>query len=221
MNYLIGYTKFIIGSVIYMNLNKEFKNIEEHLLNDDKPSKYLNIMKENGEFNNEPFNWIASLEGMEQSPKHHPEGNVWIHTMMVVDKGIEYRDKVNDRRAFMWALLLHDLGKRSTTKLRKGRWTSYDHDKVGQMDSKEFLNHFNLDEKFINKVTTLVRYHMHLLFITNNMPYGDIKGMERDADLHDLSYVFLSDRLGRGGLSEDDARKVELEVENFRKKYKL
>ncbi|MEO2508312.1 HD domain-containing protein [Clostridium paraputrificum] len=202
-----------------MKLQEKFNEIEKHLLEDEKPSIYLNELKTSGELSVEPFNWLISLEKIEQSPKHHPEGDVWAHTMMVVDKGSSYRDYVEDKKVFMWALLLHDLGKRSTTKLRNGRWTSYDHDKVGRKDSYDFLSCFNLDEEFKTKVSILVRYHMHLLFIMNKLPYGDIKGMKKEANLHDLSYVFLSDRLGRGGMDKEEIEKVEKEVELFRNKF--
>lgn len=202
-----------------MKLQEKFNEIEKHLLEDDKPSVYLNELKSSGELAVEPFNWLISLEKIEQSPKHHPEGDVWVHTMMVVDKGSSYRDYVEDKKVFMWALLLHDLGKRSTTKLRNGRWTSYDHDKVGRKDSYDFLSCFNLDEEFKTKVSILVRYHMHLLFIMNKLPYVDIKGMKKEANLHDLSYVFLSDRLGRGGMDKEEIEKVEKEVESFRNKF--
>ena len=202
-----------------MKLQDKFNEIEKHLLEDDKPSSYLNELKTSGELSVEPFNWLISLEKIEQSPKHHPEGDVWAHTMMVVDKGISYRDYVEDKKVFMWTLLLHDLGKRSTTKLRNGRWTSYDHDKVGRKDAYDFLSYFNLSEEFKRKVSILVRYHMHLLFIMNKLPYGDIKGMKTEANLHDLSYVFLSDRLGRGEMNKEAIGKVENEVELFRKKF--
>ena len=202
-----------------MKLQDKFNEIEKHLLEDDKPSSYLNELKTSGELSVEPFNWLISLEKIEQSPKHHPEGDVWVHTMMVVDKGSSYRDYVEDKSVFMWALLLHDLGKRSTTKLRNGRWTSYDHDKVGRKDSYDFLSCFKLSEEFKGKVSILVRYHMHLLFIMNKLPYGDIKGMKTEANLHDLSYVFLSDRLGRGGMDKEEIEKVENEVDLFRKKF--
>lgn len=202
-----------------MKLQEKFNEIEKHLLEDDKPSVYLNELKSSGELSVEPFNWLISLEKIEQSPKHHPEGDVWVHTMMVVDKGVTYREHVEDKKVFMWSLLLHDLGKRSTTKLRNGRWTSYDHDKVGRKDAYDFLSCFNLDEEFKTKVSILVRYHMHLLFIMNKLPYGDIKGMKKEANLHDLSYVFLSDRLGRGGMDKEEIEKVEKEVELFRNKF--
>ena len=53
----------------------------------------------------------------------------------------------------------------------------------------------------------------------NKLSYGDIKGMKTEANLHDLSYVFLSDRLGRGGMNKEEIEKVENEVDLFRKKF--
>lgn len=199
-----------------MKNNKLFYEIEEHILKDEKPSIYLNKIKDEGLLDREPFCNLKKLEEMQQSEKHHPEGNVWIHTMMVVDEGAKYRDKVNDKKAFMWSLLLHDIGKVKTTKLRKGRWTSYDHDKVGEEEGKKFLNYFVDDESFKVKVSKLIRYHMHLLYIMNKLPFADMEGLRKYVDINDISYVFLSDRFGRGGLTEEDKIEIRNEVEKFK-----
>lgn len=199
-----------------MDSMKLFKEIENHLLMDEKPSLYLNEIKNKGLLDEEPFSNLKKLEDMQQSAKHHPEGNVWIHTMMVVDEGVKYREKVHDKKAFMWCLLLHDIGKVKTTRLRKGRWTSYDHDKVGEREGKLFLDYFIDDEEFKIRVSKLIRYHMHLLYIMNELPFADMDGLRKSVDINDISYVFLSDRFGRGNLSEDDKIKVKKEVEKFR-----
>lgn len=197
--------------------NKEiFTEIEKHLLHDEKPSIFINSLREKGYLDNEPFNKLKILKETQQSPKHHPEGDVWIHIMMVVDNGVKYRDIVKDKKAYMWALLLHDLGKAKTTKMRKGRWTSYDHDKVGKEEARDFLEHFTDDKVFINKVINLVRYHMHLLFLVNKLPYADKEGLLKNVD-SDISYVFLADRLGRGKITEEEKDKVYKEVEWFKK----
>ena len=202
-----------------MNLLQIFNNIQSHLLEDEKPSIYLCEIKDKGYLDDIPFCHIKNLQKIEQSPKHHPEGNVWIHTMMVVDTGAKYRHKAKDKIAFMWTLLLHDIGKISTTKLRKGRITSYDHDKVGEKEVLDFLSYFNVDSDFAYNVSKLVRYHMHLLFIYNNLPYGDIEGLLREVDINDIALVFLSDRLGRGGLSKKDEEKVVKQVKDFYDEY--
>ena len=152
-----------------------FFEIENHLLNDGKPSIYLSNKVKEGDFDKYPLSMIKDLISVDQNPKYHPEGNVFIHTMMVVDEGAIVRDKSKDKRAFMWALLLHDIGKKPTTKLRKGRLTSYNHDIVGAKMSKEFLKYFNQDDVFINKVTSLVRWHMQILFVTKDSSFKNIK----------------------------------------------
>ena len=166
-----------------------------------------------------PFIGLKKLEEIQQSPKHHPEGNVWVHTMMVVDEGAKHRDEVEDKRALMWTLLLHDIGKVKATKLKKGRWISYDHDKVGEIDAREFLEYFTKDEIFINKVAKLTRYHMHLLYIINKLPYADIEGMLKWTDIKELSIVFISDRLGRGDVSYKEKEEIMREIKSFKKNY--
>lgn len=195
-----------------------FLKIEKCLLQDEKPSVSINKMKEQGELDNIPFTWIRDLDKMKQNPKFHPEGSVWVHTMMVIDNGVEFREKVSDKRVFMWSLLLHDIGKLKTTKLRKGRWTSYDHDKVGEVEARNFLDFFSEDKEFINKVSKLVRYHMHLLYVMKNLPFGDFEGLKKEVDREDICYVFLCDRLGRGGITEDDRKLVEEEINKFKEK---
>ncbi|NLK93687.1 MAG: HD domain-containing protein [Clostridiales bacterium] len=202
-----------------MELIGLFNEVDKHLLLDEKPSLYLERIKNNKEFNIYPFSQLKALEKIMQSSKHHPEGNVWIHTMMVIDKGATLRDKANDKRAFMWSLLLHDLGKIKTTKLRNGRLTSYDHDRVSEEESIKFLNSLTDNEEFIKKVSKLTRYHMHLLYIMKNMPFADEKGMVKYVDINDISLVFLSDRLGRGGVTKDDKNKIENEVTKFINKF--
>lgn len=202
-----------------MNKEEVFNIVQKHLLEDEKPSVYLNKLKKEGYLKEKPFNMLLKLEDLNQSPKYHPEGNVWIHTMMVVDEGAKNKERVKDKKVFMWSLLLHDLGKIKTTRLRKGRWTSYDHDKVGEREARSFLEQLTDDEIFINKVSKLVRYHMHLLYIIKNLPYKDEEGMLNYTDVNDLAEVFLSDRMGRGGLSKEDERTLRKEIEEFKNKY--
>jgi len=199
--------------------SKIYSDIEEHLLQDKEPSVYLEKLKKDGFFNEKPFIGLKELQGIMQSPKHHPEGNVWVHTMMVVDEGAKHKDEVEDKRALMWTLLLHDIGKVKTTKFKNGRWISYDHDKVGEVDGREFLEYFTKDEIFINKVVKLIRYHMHLLYIINKLPYADIEGMLKWTDVQELSIVFLSDRLGRGNVDNKEKEEILKEIKNFRKSY--
>lgn len=195
-----------------------FLEIENHLLNDEKPSLFLTKMKDKRLFDSYPFSMIGDLAEVQQNPKYHPEGNVFIHTMMVVDEGARNRDKSQDKRAFMWALLLHDIGKKPTTRMRKGRLTSYDHDKVGEKMAVKFLEYFDLDKDFIDKVTGLVKWHMQSLFVTKDSRFQNIDEMLKDVDTDEIVLVALSDRLGRGGLDKEAIKETISDINKFKEK---
>ena len=192
-----------------------FKTIEEHLLNDFKPSEYLNSIKDNLEFKKHPFDCLYKLIKTEQSPIHHPEGSVWNHTMLVVDGAAKVKNKSKNKRAFMWAALLHDIGKPSTTRKRKGKIISYDHDKVGAKLAEKFLLEVEEDEDFIKEVTVLVRYHMHILFLLNNLPFADVSSMKEDVDINEIALLGYCDRMGR---LNADSSKEEKNIKEFIRK---
>ncbi len=197
-----------------------FQDLEYHLLNDQMPSKYLNSIRSQREFRMHPFNMLYELQNTKQSPQYHPEGSVWNHTLMVVDEGAKLKNKNRDVPAFMWAALLHDIGKAVTTKVRRGKITSYDHDKVGARLSRDFLREFTHNNGFIDKVYYLIRYHMQILFVVNNLPFADIKGMKEHTDIYEVALLGLCDRLGRIGHNEIEEKKnIELFVEKCIKSY--
>lgn len=179
-----------------------FYEMEAHLLQDSKPSKYLERLYYEPILQKPPFDRLYQLKKTEQSAKHHPEGNVWNHTMMVVDEAAKVREKSNNPRVFMWSALLHDIGKPMATQRRKGRITAYNHDKIGAELVEEFLMYFTNDKRFIQEVAALVRYHMQILYVINNFSFSDIKGMKRDTDIQEVALLGLCDRLGRGNSNQ-------------------
>jgi len=207
----------ILGDDKYMNKHLNiFKEFDEHLLNDEKPSKYFNEIKKIGIFYNiYPFTLLGDLIGVPQSPKHHPEGDVWNHTMLVVDYASKKKKESKEPRAFMWAALLHDLGKARTTRLRKGKITSYNHDKVGKELVINFLAYFDENKNFIKKVSALVRWHMQSLFVVKNMPYAEIENMLKDVEPREIALLTECDRLGRGGLTEEKINSEKKNIDLF------
>ncbi|HML45841.1 MAG TPA: HDIG domain-containing protein [Clostridia bacterium] len=174
-----------------------FAEMGVHLLEDDKPSGYLNAMVSDPMFGQYPFDMLCELKRTEQSPVHHPEGNVWNHTLLVVDEAAAVKSQSRNPAAFMWAALLHDIGKPSTTKTKKGRITAYDHDKVGAELSKAFLRECTDDSLFIREVSELIRYHMQMLYVLKGLPFADIQGMLDNTDIREVALLGLCDRLGR------------------------
>ncbi len=194
-----------------------FLEINTHLLEDQQPSEYFNNVSKIALFEEYPFNMLNKLKKTEQSPKHHPEGNVWNHTMLVIDEAAKVKDRSQDKKVFMWSALLHDIGKPDTTMIRKGRITSYDHDKLGAELAVKFLSELTDDAVFIKKVSTLVRWHMQILFVVNNLPFADIKGMKKSIDINEVALFGFCDRMGR---THAEREKEEENIKKFLEKCK-
>lgn len=205
----------------FMNKLKDiFKKIEMHLLEDEKPSEYLDELIESFISNKYPLTILKDLKKIEQAPTHHPEGNVWNHTLLVVDHAAKRKNKSSDPVAFMWAALLHDLGKIHATKIKNGKITAYNHDKFGKKLVIEFLKPFKLDEDFITKVSLLVRWHMQILYVVKDLPFANIEKMLAQIDLDDIALLSLCDRLGRGNMSQSKIAKEKKNVDVFLSKCK-
>lgn len=200
------------------NMINLYEEIQTHLLNDLTPSLYLNDLTNNPLFKESTFKYLYDLQFTKQSPIYHPEGNVWIHTMLVVNEAAKRKHLSKDQKVFMWAALLHDIGKPQSTKIRHGRITSYDHDKTGAKLAYNFLSQFSNDEEFINDVCSLVRYHMHILYVVKDLSYGNIESMKTETDINEVALLGLCDRLGRKNVSIKDEQET---VNLFIKKLKL
>lgn len=192
-----------------------FFAIEQHLMRNENPSEYLETLLENPALQETPFDMLFQLKRIRQSPKYHPEGNVWIHTMMVTDWAARVKEQSSDKTVFLWAALLHDIGKGRTTRIRKGKITSYDHDKVGKEMAKEFFSHFEVSPIFVEKVAALVRWHMQILYVVKDLRFADIQSMEEQTDIREVALLGLCDRMGRVGT---DLKKEEENIRIFLQK---
>ncbi|MDD3168366.1 MAG: HDIG domain-containing protein [Eubacteriales bacterium] len=176
---------------------KIFEEMLAHLLTDDAPSVYVNQISKKDIFKEYPFSMLNRLKGIPQSPKHHPEGNVWNHTMLVVDVAGQKKQNSRDPLAFMLAALLHDVGKAETTRNRNGRITAYNHEKAGALQAEDFLKEFLEDEALIQRVALLVRWHMQILFVIKSMQFADIRSMQKEIEIEEIALLGYCDRMGR------------------------
>lgn len=203
-----------------MNTYREvFDIFEHHLLNDHKPSDFFSQeIRRNVYFDNYPLTMLKKLQDIPQSPEHHPEGNVWNHTLLVVDEAAQRKERSEDKRAFMWAALLHDIGKAPMTKVKKGRIIAYDHDKVGEKMAVDFLKSLTDDKELTDKVSKLVRWHMQILFVVKGLPFAELRTMMRQVSYKEIALLGICDRLGRGELTEERIQKEKDTIEIFIKK---
>lgn len=193
-----------------------FLEFEKHLMEDEKPSVYFNELVNKEAFPAQyPFTLLTDLIGLEQSPVHHPEGDVWNHTMLVVDNAAQMQRLSKEPRALMWAALLHDIGKKETTKLRKGRITAYDHDTAGQRLAVSFLQECGQSDEFAEQVGVLVRWHMQALYATKNLPFYNPKAMNAQTDVNEVALLCLSDRLGRGPVTAAQLEREQQQIASF------
>ena len=107
--------------------------------------------------------WFPELElliGLEQDPIFHPEGDVWTHTMEVLDRAASMRDKVSDPYRFMLLALTHDLGKAVTTAEKNGRIHAYEHEIKGMPLVESFIKRLTNERDVISYLKNMVPLHM-------------------------------------------------------------
>ncbi|MCC8044662.1 MAG: HDIG domain-containing protein [Clostridiales bacterium] len=130
------------------------------LLGMEQPSQWFDSLIEVGGLA-ESYPEVAVLAGVPQDKKHHPEGSVYIHTMMVVDYAASVRDQAVRPLPFMLSALYHDLGKAVTTQTEKdGRIHSYGHEEAGISIAEGLLRRIEADDDTVCYVKNMVKLHM-------------------------------------------------------------
>jgi putative nucleotidyltransferase with HDIG domain len=199
-----------------MKYDEIFNEVNEILLKSMKPSEDIKRLIKEGKFDEKPFSDIKNLGLIDQNPKFHPEGSVLNHILLVVDMASEVKELSKNQKVFMWSALLHDIGKLTTTKIRKGRITSYNHDVEGEKIGLNFLKCLTDDQKFNEKVSKLIRWHMQPLFFDKNLPFFEPQNMLNDVEYKEVALLSFCDRLGRGKLNEQAMEKEKENIEKFK-----
>jgi tRNA nucleotidyltransferase (CCA-adding enzyme) len=92
------------------------------------------------------FPELQALSGCAQEPEWHPEGDVWVHTLQVIDQA---RTRIDDlprpqQVAVMLGAVCHDLGKPATTAFVDGRIRSMNHEEMGVGPALKLLDRLNV-----------------------------------------------------------------------------
>lgn len=149
-------------SINISTLPKEriFEELRKALLKSDKPSIFFEYMYNMNQLDHF-FKEVKDLKGVVQSPKYHKEGDVWNHTMMVLNECAKLRDLSSNPIGYMLLGLCHDLGKSTCTKIKdNGKITSIMHDIEGANISKRLLSRITNDKHIIKYVCNMVPLHM-------------------------------------------------------------
>ena len=114
-----------------------FEEMSKLLLRSEKPSIGLDVLE--GTKLLKFFPEIEALKEVEQDPVWHPEGDVWVHTKMVVDEAAKLRSGADDDIVLMLSALCHDLGKPGTTSRIDDRVRARGHEEAGAEPTRTLL----------------------------------------------------------------------------------
>lgn len=181
--------------------------VEKLLLQARRPSIGLRLALDLGVIDR-LFPEIKALVGCPQEPEWHPEGDVWVHTLLVVDEARLRIDDLDKPRqlALMLGALVHDVGKPPTTAFVDGRIRSIDHEQQGVAPATAVLDRLNVHT--INgydvrkQVLGIVAHHLKPgMFRQSPTPVSDgaFRRLAQKVDLELLARVAKSDCEGRGG----------------------
>jgi len=98
---------------------------------------------------------IERMKGVEQPPEFHPEGDVWVHTLMLLD-GLQ----PNCSRTLAMGALLHDVGKPPTFRVAPDRIRFDGHVEVGTKMAEEICHRYRFSNDDIEQIAALVASHM-------------------------------------------------------------
>lgn len=172
--------------------------LQKALLKADAPSIFFREMRRM----NQLAYWFPEMEqliGLEQNPEYHPEGDVWTHTLMVMDEAARLREEADYPLGLMVTAMVHDMGKAVCTTI----------DESGIIRSIGHENESELIEKALARITTeirlkkyvhnMTRLHMRPVSLAKQTekqkPYDKL--FDQSVDPHDLLLFAKADYLGR------------------------
>jgi predicted kinase len=158
----------------------------------------------NWDYLEKTFDWVADMRLVPQDRIHHAEGNVAIHTQMVLDALQSFEDFRNldaQQQELLWAAgLLHDVEKRSTTvEESNGRITSRGHAKRGEFTARQLL-YRDIQTPFMirEQVAALVRLHgLPLWILDKQNPTKSLLEASLRVDMKLLAMLAKADAMGR------------------------
>lgn len=148
------------------------------------------------------FPELQALIGCKQEPTWHPEGDVWIHTLMVVKEARKLCESLpeDEQLVVMAGALCHDLGKPPTTCIIDGKIKSIAHDQAGVPLTHSFLERLGFPPKYFSEVSDLVREHLkpfQLYAKRDEVSDGAIRRLCMRVNIKHLLLVSQADFLGR------------------------
>lgn len=195
----LGLCQEIVLKDEFASLPKEriFVEFKKILLKSSKPSVGFELLRQMGAINYFPE--LYNIIDTPQSPIYHPEGDVWTHTMMVIDEMAKLKsgDKKFDLK-LMFAALCHDFGKATHTQIYEGALKAIGHEDASVELAKKFLYRLTNEHGFISSVLPLVEHHAKpIIYFRNHAKDTAIRKLSTKVKISDLVILAKADFLGR------------------------
>ncbi|UTY39673.1 HD domain-containing protein [Allocoprobacillus halotolerans] len=181
------------------NLSKERVYQEySQILMTDMPSLGFQFLKDIGAL--PPY--LQALTTTNQRLDFHPEGDVFTHTMLVIDVASHVKQKTDQPLWFMWSCLLHDIGKPLVT-TEQGHAPLHNEAGVEVFQTVDFIT----SKKARQYIQTMIMYHMHLMNMSRHHARDIsylrlLKKIDGKVSMNDLIYISCCDKLGRGKVAQ-------------------
>lgn len=136
---------------------------------------------------------IKALQGVAQPPEFHPEGDVWVHTLMMLDGLTSPVNVKTVSPALALGVLLHDVGKPATFTVRE-RIRFDNHVEVGARMAEMICGRLRLSARDTERVVELVRHHLRFkdfpqMRRATQLRFVRMEGFREHLELHRLDCI--------------------------------
>lgn len=186
-------------------LSKEriWEEMKKLLLKSARPSLGMAAMDQTGALILLPE--LAALQGAGHDVGCHPEGDVWVHNQMVLDRcaALCREEGLEDKEALvlLLAALCHDLGKPATARLVDGLWRNPGHEQAGEQPTRSLLAQIDCPGAMVESIVALVREHGQVRQLWKldqiaPVPDGTIRRLALRTSIQSLCRLALADFRG-------------------------
>ena len=143
---------------------------------------------------------IARMKGVEQPPQFHPEGDVWIHTLLLLEQL-----QPGCSTTLAWGALLHDVGKPPTFRRAPDRIRFDGHVEVGMAMGAEICRRFRFSNDETRQILALIENHMRFADVrrmkTSTLKrFFRLEGFDEHLELHRMDCLAAQGNPGELGV---------------------
>lgn len=196
-------TKAICRTMNVTSLTSErvFEELKKALLKAEKPSMFFRMLGDIDKLD-DWFPEVKALMGVMQEAKHHAEGDVFEHTMAVLDQAAKLRARAKQPLEFMLSALVHDFGKAVTTEKIDGVIHAYRHETEGIELVRAFLHRLTNEKKLIHYALNMTENHMRPNMVAAQKASVKATNKMFDASVEPYDLILLALADGRGSISQ-------------------